>query len=83
MGRNPNGCTPAMVAESLRISAQTAGTYLGRLADSQRIFRMSRGVYVPALPTPVETVDLWNEEPPDSQHLNTFNTPREGQGGAS
>lgn len=81
VGRNPDGCTAAIVAEALDIDAKKAGTYLGRLAESQRIARASRGVYVPAPSDHVESVELWEPEGPESPHSNAFHTPTaEGNG---
>lgn len=50
---NPNPTSPAMVADQLGdMDNKTAGTYLGRLAESGRIRKVSRGRY-----TTVETVE--------------------------
>lgn len=65
---NPGGITPKQVGEILDLDAKTAGVYLGRLADTGRIVRLSRGSY-----TPVVSVVSVENTPPDST-LTTHTT---------
>lgn len=44
---NPTGVRPQEAASSLGLDSKTAGTYLGRAAESGRIRRIGRGLYGP------------------------------------
>lgn len=50
------GSGPTEIGRALGIEPNQAGTYLGRLADSDRIRRTGRGKYSPSVP-PVESVE--------------------------
>jgi len=58
VAQHPDGIGPADVAAKVGIDAAQARVYLGRLLDSGRITRRSRGRYapIPAATTPVATV---------------------------
>lgn len=46
---HPDGITPKQVAETIGIEAKHAAEYLGRLLDTGRIARPSRGLYTPVV----------------------------------
>lgn len=74
VNRHPGGISPGKVAELVpNIDAKTAGTYLGRLAETHRIIRPSRGIYAPV--PPVESVESVEGDPLAFPHFNTNNTP--------
>lgn len=77
---HPEGCRARLVAERLGVSDSYAGTYLGRLAESGRIRKAGRGLYLPLLN--VESVETGNDETPGFQQFNGFNAPLGGHDAA-
>lgn len=69
VNEHPAGLTPADVAEKLGLDNHAAGTYLGRLADSGRIKRLARGLYVRLDVETVESV----EKGADGKAFHAFN----------
>jgi hypothetical protein len=65
--------TPAQVSADLgSIDGKTAGVYLARAAEANRIRKTSRGKYAPI--STVESVEMLNSDLGDFQQDNTFNT---------
>lgn len=67
VARHPLGLRACDVATALGLDERTARTYLGRLADADRIARRERGVYGPLTP-PVSSVSSVSSAPPASSN---------------
>jgi hypothetical protein len=69
----PHGTRAEDVSTTLGLDGATARTYLRRLADSERIGRSERGVYVPLQP-PVSSVSGVSSSLPISDPLSLYET---------
>jgi hypothetical protein len=79
VARHPAGVRAADVAEQFDMPTDQVRPYLGRLADSGRIDRASRGLYVGV--TSVTSVTSTEEDGPERNTRNGRNTSPEGAGG--
>lgn len=76
VSRNPEGVRAKQVAEALDMSGDNVRRYLGRLVDSGRIERATRGLYTP-VPS-VSSVPSTGTDAPEQDTRDAWDTPLDG-----